>query len=69
MTREETNATRESPLMTVEDLARYLNVSTSKVYKDAEAGKLPCFRIGASLRFSRRQIVAMLNAQQAKAKP
>jgi excisionase family DNA binding protein len=64
MSREETNATKTSPLMDVSELATYLNLSTSKVYKDAEAGKIPCFRIGAALRFSRRQIVAWLNDQQ-----
>lgn len=64
MSREETNATKTSPLMNVPELATYLKLSTSKVYKDAEAGKIPCFRIGSSLRFSRKQVVAWLNDQQ-----
>lgn len=39
------------PLWKVPDVARYLSLSTSWVYKEAEAGRLPCLRIGASLRF------------------
>ena len=38
-------------LWTVRDVARFLAMSTSWVYKEAEAGRLPCFRIGAALRF------------------
>lgn len=39
-------------LWKVADVARFLSMSTSWVYKEAEAGRLPCVRIGASLRFS-----------------
>lgn len=39
------------PLWTVGDVARFLSMSTSWVYKEAEAGRLPCIRLGASLRF------------------
>ena len=33
------------------DVARYLKVSRSWVYQRAEAGLLPCFRLGGLLRF------------------
>lgn len=33
------------------DVARYLKASRSWVYQRAEAGLLPCFRIGGLLRF------------------
>lgn len=38
-------------LWTVNDVASYLRVSTSMVYKRAEDGTLPCLRIIGSLRF------------------
>jgi excisionase family DNA binding protein len=41
------------PLMTAQDVAAYLRVSKSMVYKLAESAQLPCLRIGACLRFER----------------
>ncbi len=38
-------------LWKVADVAGFLSVSTSWVYKEAEAGRLPCVRLGANLRF------------------
>ncbi len=38
-------------LWTVREVAAFLKVSTSWVYKQAEAGLLPVRRIGANLRF------------------
>ena len=40
-----------SSLWTAADVARYLRSSLSFVYKVAEAGKLPCLRVGSMLRF------------------
>jgi excisionase family DNA binding protein len=37
--------------MTAEDVATYLRVSRSMVYKLAETALLPCLRIGTCLRF------------------
>ncbi len=39
------------PLWTVKDVANYLRVSVSLVYKKAEGGTIPCVRMGALLRF------------------
>ena len=39
------------PLWTVDDVSRYLKASRSWVYQKAEAGLLPCLRIGGFLRF------------------
>lgn len=39
------------PLWKVSEVSAYLRMSTSWVYKEAEAGRLPCVRIGAALRF------------------
>ena len=38
-------------LWTAADVARYLKSSVSFVYKVAEAGRLPCLRVGSMLRF------------------
>lgn len=38
-------------LWRVEDVAHYLNLSESWVYKEAALGTLPSIRIGAALRF------------------
>jgi excisionase family DNA binding protein len=38
-------------LWTADDVARFLRVSRSWVYHRAEAGELPCLRIGGLLRF------------------
>ena len=43
---------RPSPsLWDAQDVARYLKVSRSWVYQRAEAGLLPCLRVGGLLRF------------------
>jgi|HubBroStandDraft_1064217.scaffolds.fasta_scaffold27517_3 excisionase family DNA binding protein len=39
------------PLWDANDVARYLKSSRSWVYHRAEAGELPCLRIGGLLRF------------------
>jgi excisionase family DNA binding protein len=41
----------DETLWKVQDVAKYLQVSTSLVYKKAEAGTIPTLRIGAALRF------------------
>jgi excisionase family DNA binding protein len=50
MTPERPNETAER-LWTVRDVAAFLQVSTSYVYKAAERGEVPCRRVGALLRF------------------
>ena len=41
----------QNRLWDAKDVARYVNASVSWVYKVAEAGLLPCLRIGSMLRF------------------
>ena len=50
MTAERPNETAER-LWTVRDVAAFLQVSTSYIYKAAERGEVPCRRVGALLRF------------------
>ncbi len=40
----------------VSDVAKYLSMSESWVYKQAELGELPVIRFGAALRFSSKAI-------------
>ena len=47
-------------LWTVDDVAKLLRASKSWIYKQATAGKLPCIRIGAMLRFEPPAIRAWL---------
>lgn len=40
----------------VSDVAKYLSMSESWVYKKAELGEMPCIRFGAALRFSSKAV-------------
>jgi excisionase family DNA binding protein len=46
----------EMLVMTVHDVARYLRLSESKVYRSARAGVLPAIRIGKTWRFKKELI-------------
>jgi hypothetical protein len=59
----------ERGLWTVEDLAKFARLSPSKIYRDAEAGLIPCRRWGRQgsgkkpvLRFLPAEILAWLDA-------
>jgi excisionase family DNA binding protein len=43
-------------VMTIKDVAYYLKVSVSKVYRMANANELPAFRVGKSWRFKQDMI-------------
>ena len=47
-------------LWTAEDVARFLKTSRSWVYHRAEAGQLPCVKIGGLLRFDPGAIRALV---------
>ena len=44
------------PVLTVNDLAHYLKVNQSTVYRLLKAGKLPAFKVGSDWRFRREEI-------------
>jgi excisionase family DNA binding protein len=48
-------------LWDAQDVARYLKVSRSWVYQRAEAGVLPCVRVGGLLRFRPDSVRAIAN--------
>ena len=41
----------ENVLWTIADVANFLRVSKSMIYKKVESGTMPCIRVGALLRF------------------
>lgn len=54
----------QESLWTAKQVAQYLNVSLSWVYHRAEAGLLPCFRLGPLLRFDPSAIRTLLGRQE-----
>ena len=53
-----------SPLMTLQEVAAYLRVHTSTVYRLLKEGKLPAFKFGSEWRFNREVIEAWMKKQQ-----
>ena len=49
--------------LTAKELARILSVSTITIFKQAIAGRIPCFRIGTCVRFDPRAVANWLRAQ------
>ena len=49
-------------VLTAEEVADHLQVNVRTVYKLAEAGQLPCARIGKQFRFAARAVDAMLSS-------
>ena len=46
--------------LTAEDLAELLSVSKVAIFKQAAAGRIPCFRIGTCVRFDPRAVATWL---------
>lgn len=53
-------------VMTVNDLAEYLKLKKVTVYKYAQSGKLPGFKVGASWRFKKATISKWIANQEKK---
>lgn len=62
MTRADPSRRRQAPpeVMTIDDLATYLQVSKSSLYKLAQGGKVPGKKVGRHWRFHRSAIEAWL---------
>jgi excisionase family DNA binding protein len=54
--KEALSKTYTKPIMTVEEVAKYLRLSQAKVYRLANAGEIPAMRIGKSWRFRKDMI-------------
>jgi len=52
-----------SRALTADELAEILTVSRITIFKQAKAGRIPCFRIGTCVRFDPRAIANWLRRQ------
>lgn len=55
-------------LMSVEQVAKYLQLNRSTVYDWAQKGKLPAIKLGQIWRFRRTELDAWLEAKKVEAK-
>lgn len=52
--------------MTVDELAKYLRMKKVTIYKHAQEGKLPGFKVGSTWRFKKATIDRWIEAQENK---
>lgn len=52
------------PLLTVPEVADLLRLKPKTVYEWVGKGRLPCFRLGGRIRFSRSEVLRWLAAQK-----
>ena len=50
--------------MTVCEVAKYLKIKIGTVYKHAQDGKIPAFKVGSNWRFKRATIDKWISAQE-----
>lgn len=50
-------------IMTIREVADYLGVHTSTIYKYAQQGKIPAFKLGKDWRFTRKHIDNWIEAK------
>ena len=53
--------------LTAEELASFLSVAKITIYKQAQAGRIPAFRIGSCLRFDPAAIAQWLEGDKTRA--
>ena len=58
--------TQEYPLMTIEQVAQFLQLQPETVRTMARQGRIPALRVGRLWRFDRKQIEIWLAAQSTK---
>ena len=46
----------EKEILDIKEVAKYLKVSTDLIYKYANSGKIPCFKIGNKWKFEKSSI-------------
>ncbi len=51
-------------ILTIKDVAEYLKVTERTLYRLAQEGKIPAFKVGASWRFKRGDIYAWIEGQK-----
>lgn len=55
-----TLATPTDPILTVDEMARFLRISRAKAYSMTQSGEIPTFRMGRSVRVRRDRLEAWL---------
>ena len=60
------NVSRKPSLMTVDELAKYLRMKKVTIYKHAQEGKLPGFKVGSTWRFKKTTIDKWIEDQEHK---
>jgi len=55
-------------VMTVREVARYLRMKPVTIYKHAQEGKLPAFKVGATWRFKKKTIDTWITEQEKNGK-
>ena len=53
----------EKTVLTIKDVAKYLDVHTTTIYKYAQQGKIPAFKIGSDWRFHKKFIDQWIERQ------
>ena len=53
----------DSKLFTFDEVKKYLRVSSSTLYRMAQAGKIPASKVGRAWRFKKEKIGAWLDKQ------
>lgn len=53
-------------LMTLEEVAEYLRLSIHTIYKMAQSGRIPAYKIGKQWRFKKRKIDNWIEKQKSK---
>jgi len=56
-------------ILTLKEVAQYLKVTERTLYRLAQEGRIPAFRVGASWRFKRADIDAWIEAQKRSGSP
>jgi len=50
--------------LTLEQIAEYLQMSTSSIYKMAQKGKIPAYKVGRQWRFRKEEIDRWIKSQK-----
>ena len=53
----------DDAVLTIKDVAKYLSLHTSTIYRYAQKGEIPAFKVGSDWRFSRRHIDAWIDSK------
>ncbi len=69
MDRRKATPSEKPEVMTVQELAGYLNCHPSTVYRLLKEEELPCFRLGGDWRFLRSEIDRWIASQQDRQHP